>query len=187
MRICPNCTTPVAELEKAGNKNLILDVTASTIKETFANAVLVRRSAIKDGDKTFGYPSIVNLGVLCNHDEHLETALAAMFVVKYGSIIVMDKVGYAEALPLYGLRQNIFTDPQKPMKVAPGIYPVNGAGPDDPCALTVDFALTYFLVSGELERSKVPVNLLITDASGMSVLTAWAARQVLLHLRQEVL
>ena len=165
----------VAELEKAGNKNLILDVTASTIKETFANAVLVRRSAIKDGDKTFGYPSIVNLGVLCNHDEHLETALAAMFVVKYGSIIVMDKVGYAEALPLYGLRQNIFTDPQKPMKVAPGIYPVNGAGPDDPCALTVDFALTYFLVSGELERSKIPVNLLITDASGMSVLTAWAA------------
>ena len=165
----------VAELEKAGNKNLILDVTASTIKETFANAVLVRRSAIKDGDKTFGYPSIVNLGILCNHDEHLETALAAMFVVKYGSIIVMDKVGYAEALPLYGLRQNIFTDPQKPMKVAPGIYPINGAGPDDPCALTVDFALTYFLVSGELERSKIPVNLLITDASGMSVLTAWAA------------
>lgn len=165
----------VAALEKAGNKNLILDVTASTIKETFANAVLVRRTAIKDGDRTFGYPSIVNLGVLCNHDEHLETALAAMFVVKYGSIIVMDKVGYAEALPLYGLRQNIFTDPQKPMKVAPGIYPINGAGPDDPCALTVDFALTYFLVSGELERSKVPVNLLITDASGMSVLTAWAA------------
>ena len=165
----------VAALEKAGNKNLILDVTAPTIKETFANAVLVRRTAIKDGDRTFGYPSIVNLGVLCNHDEHLETALAAMFVVKYGSIIVMDKVGYAEALPLYGLRQNIFTDPQKPMKVAPGIYPINGAGPDDPCALTVDFALTYFLVSGELERSKVPVNLLITDASGMSVLTAWAA------------
>ena len=165
----------VAELEKAGNKNLILDVTAETIKETFANAVLVRRTAIKDGDRTFGYPSIVNLGVLCNHDEHLETALAAMFVVKYGSIIVMDKVGYAEAQPLYGHREFVITDPQKPMKVAPGIYPINGAGPDDPCALTVDFALTYFLVSGELERSKVPVNLLITDASGMSVLTAWAA------------
>ena len=165
----------VAALEKAGNKNLILDVTAPTIKETFANAVLVRRTAIKDGDRTFGYPSIVNLGVLCDHNEHLETALASMFVVKYGSIIVMDKIGYAEALPLYGLRQNIFTDPQKPMKVAPGIYPINGAGPDDPCALTVDFALTYFLVSGELERSKIPVNLLITDASGMSVLTAWAA------------
>lgn len=165
----------IAKLEAAGNKNLIIDVTGKTVKETFANTVLVRRTALKDGDRTFGYPSIVNLGVLCNHDEHLETALAAMFVVKYGSIIVMDKVGYAEALPLYGLRQNIFTDPQKPMKVAPGIYPMNGATPDDPCMLTVDFALTYFLVSGEIERSNVPVNLLITDASGMSVLTAWAA------------
>ena len=79
------------------------------------------------------------------------------------------------ALALCGLRQNVYTDPQKPMKVAPGIYPLNGADENSPCSLTVDFALTYFLVSGELERSKIPVNLLITDASGMSVLTAWAA------------
>ena len=165
----------IAKLEAAGNKNLIIDVTGKTVKETFANTVLVRRTALKDGDRTFGYPSIVDLAKLAAGDEHLETALAAVFTLKYGSIIVMDKIGYAEALPLYGLRQNIFTDPQKPMKVAPGIYPMNGATPDDPCMLTVDFALTYFLVSGEIERSNVPVNLLITDASGMSVLTAWAA------------
>ena len=165
----------IAKLEAAGNKNLIIDVTGKTVKETFANTVLVRRTALKDGDRTFGYPSIVDLAKLAAGDEHLETALAAVFTLKYGSIIVMERLGYAEALPLYGLRQNVFTDPQKPMKVAPGIYPMNGATPDDPCMLTVDFALTYFLVSGELERSNVPVNLLITDASGMSVLTAWAA------------
>ena len=165
----------VAALEKLENKNLAIDVTGATIKETFANAVLVRRTALKDGDRTFGYPSLVNLAKLCHGDVHMETALAALFTMKYGSIVVMETMRYAEALPLYGLRQNVFTDPQKPMKVEPGIYPINGATPDDPCALTVDFALTYFLVSGELERSKVPVNLLITDASGMSVLTAWAA------------
>ena len=165
----------IAKLEAAGNKNLIIDVTGKTVKETFANTVLVRRTALKDGDRTFGYPSIVDLAKLAAGDEHLETALAAVFTLKYGSIIVMERIGYAEALPLYGLRQNGFTDPQKPMKGAPGIYPMNGATPDDPCMLTVDFALTYFLVSGEIERSNVPVNLLITDASGMSVLTAWAA------------
>ena len=165
----------VAALEKLENKNLVIDVTGATIKETFANAVLVRRTALKDGDRTFGYPSLVNLAKLCHGDVHMETALAALFTMKYGSIVVMETMRYAEALPLYGLRQNVFTDPQKPMKVEPGIYPINGATPDDSCALTVDFALTYFLVSGELERSKVPVNLLITDASGMSVLTAWAA------------
>ena len=165
----------VKKLEAAGNKNLVLDVTGKTAKETLANAVLVRRTAIKDGDRSFGYPSIVNLAKLCGGDMHLETAYAAMFTEKYASIIVLDNMTYAQALPLYGLRQNIFTDPQKPMKVESKIYPLNGADENSPCALTVDFALTYFLVSGELERSNEPVNLIITDASGMSVLTAWAA------------
>ena len=165
----------VKKLEGKGNKNLVLDVTGETAKETLKNAVLVRRTAIKDGDRTFGYPSIVNLAKVAKGDTRLQTALAALFVEKYGSIIVMSEMSYAQALPLYGLRQNIFTDPQKPMKVEAKIYPINGADENSPCALTVDFALTYFLVSGELERSGQPVNLIITDASGMSVLTAWAA------------
>ncbi len=165
----------VKNLEGKGNKNLVLDVTGKTAKETLANAVLVRRTAIKDGDRTMGYPSIVNLVKLAKGDDRLQTAYAAMFTEKYASIIVMSGMSYAQALPLYGLRQNIYTDPQKPMKVEAKIYPLNGADENSPCALTVDFALTYFLVSGELERSNQPVNLIITDASGMSVLTAWAA------------
>ena len=165
----------VKKLEGKGNKNLVLDVTGKTAKETLANAVLVRRTAIKDGDRSFGYPSIVNIARLAKGDDHLQTAYATLFTEKYGSILVMEHMTYAQALPLYGLRQNIFTDPQKPMKVESKIYPLNGADENAPCCLTVDFALTYFLVSGELERSNQPVNLLITDASGMSVLTAWAA------------
>ncbi len=165
----------VKNLEAKGNKNLVLDVTGKTAKETLANAVLVRRTAIKDGDRSFGYPSIVNLHKVAKGDERLQTAYASMFTEKYASIIVMSGMSYAQALPLYGLRQNIYTDPQKPMKVEAKIYPLNGADENSPCALTVDFALTYFLVSGELERSNQPVNLIITDASGMSVLTAWAA------------
>ena len=165
----------VKHLEALGNKNLILDVTGKDARETFANAVLVRRSALKDGERSLGYPSIVNTARVARGKPSLQTALAAAFTLRYGSVIVMEQMSYAQALPLYGLRQNIFTDPQKPMKVTPGIYPMNGATPDDPCLMTVDFALTYFLVSGEIERSGVPVNLLITDASGMSVLTAWAA------------
>ena len=165
----------VKNLEGKGNKNLVLDVTGKTAKETLANAVLVRRTAIKDGDRSFGYPSIVNLTKIAKGDDRLQTAYASMFTEKYASIIVMGGMSYAQALPLYGLRQNIFTDPQKPMKVESKIYPLNGADENSPCVLTVDFALTYFLVSGELERSNQPVNLIITDASGMSVLTAWAA------------
>ena len=165
----------IKALEGKGNKNLIVDCTGKDAKETFANAVLVRRGNLKDQDRTLGYPSIVNLAKIAEGDVHMQTALAAAFTLRYGSVIVMESMSYAEALALYGLRQNIFTDPQKPMKVEPGIYALNGADENSVCSLTVDFALTYFLVSGEYERSKCPVNLLITDASGMSVLTAWAA------------
>lgn len=165
----------VEKLEGLGNKNLVIDVTGADVKETFKNAVQIRKAAIKDGDRAFGYPSIVNLHKIAAGDLHKQAALLSLFTMKYGSVIVAEHIGYAEALPLYGLRQNLFTDPQKPMKVEPGVYPLNGADENSVCLTTVDFALTYFLVSGELERSGVPVNLIINDAGGLSVLTSWAA------------
>ena len=165
----------VEKLEGLGNKNLVIDVTGADVKETFKNAVQIRKAAIKDGDRTFGYPSIVNLHKIAAGDLHKQAALLSLFTMKYGSVIVAEHIGYAEALPLYGLRQNLFTDPQKPMKVEPGVYPLNGADENSVCLTTVDFALTYFLVSGELDRSGVPVNLIINDAGGLSVLTSWAA------------
>ncbi len=165
----------VSALEALGNKNLILDAGIASIKDAFANTVKIRRAAIKNNDRPFGYPSLVNLAKIARGDSHMQAALAALFVSRYGSVIVMDEMDYAKALPLYGLRQNLFTDPQKPMRVEPGIYPLNGAGENDFCSVTVDFALTYFVVSGEIERSGVPVNMIISDAGGYSVLTAWAA------------
>ena len=165
----------VAKIEALGNKNLILDVGTASVKAAFEGAVQIRRAALLNKDRTFGYPTIVNVARLAAGDEAFETALASLFTMKYGSIVVLSDMTYAKSLALHGLRQNVFTDPQKPMKVEPGIYPLNKADADAPCCLTVDFALTYFVVSGELERSGVPCNLLISDAGGYSVLTAWAA------------
>lgn len=165
----------VAAIEKLGNKNLVLNVGTASIKDAFATTVQIRRAALKNTDRTFGYPSIVNVAKLAPGDATMQAALASLFTVKYGSIIVMEGMNYAQALPLYGLRQNVFTDPQKPMKVEPGIYALNGGDENSVCLTTVDFALTYFVVSGELERSGVPCNLIISDAGGLSVLTAWAA------------
>ena len=165
----------VSKLEAGGNKNLILNLPSTSIKEAFSSAVLIRRAALKNNDRVFGYPSMVNVAALAPGDQAMQAALASLFTLRYGSIIVMEGMSYAQALPLYGLRQNIFTDPQKPMRVEPGVYPINGADENSLCITTVDFALTYFVVSGEVERSGVPVNILISDAGGYSVLTAWAA------------
>ncbi len=165
----------MAALEKLGNKSMVFDVGTKSVKEAYQTAVQFRKAAIKDSDRTCGYPSLVRVDCLADGDKYLQSALLSLFTVKYGSIVVLDQMTYAEANPVYGLRQNLFTDPQKPMTVEPGIYPINGADENSICATTVDFALTYFLVSGELERSGVPVNLIISDAGGYSVLTSWAA------------
>lgn len=162
-------------VQKAGYKELILDVTGESIKDTYTNAVQVRRIALKEQDRTFGYPSIVFANKLAKGDDNMEIALSSAFTVKYGSIIVIDDISYAKALPLYALRQNLFTDPQKPMRVETKIYPINNPDENSPVLVTVDFALTYFVVTGELERSKVPCWLVIPDAGGYSVLTSWAA------------
>lgn len=164
----------VEEIEKS-YKNLILNVGETSIKEAFANAVDIRTAAIKGNDRTFGYPSVVFTNKLAAGNINMQIALASVFVQRFGSIIVMEEMDYNAALPLFGLRQNIFTDPQKPMRVEPKVYEFNKPTGNDPVLVTVDFALSYFVVAGEIERSKVPAYLAIPDAGGYSVLTAWAA------------
>ncbi|MBC5997485.1 acetyl-CoA decarbonylase/synthase complex subunit gamma [Romboutsia ilealis] len=165
----------VETIQAAGYKELILDVTGENIKDTYTNAVQVRRISLKEQDRTFGYPSIVFANKLSNDNPMMEVALSSVFTIKYGSIIVLDDINYSKALPLFALRQNIYTDPQRPMRVEPKIYPINNPDENSPVLVTVDFALTYFIVSGDIERSKVPCWLVIPDAGGYSVLTSWAA------------
>lgn len=165
----------VEEIHKAGYKELILDPGSSSIKEAFQNTVQIRRINLDGQDRVFGYPSVIFANKLANNDKFMEVALSTLFTMKYGSIIVLDDMDYARALPLFALRQNIFTDPQRPMRVEPNVYPINNPDDNSPVMVTVDFALTYFIVSGEVERSKVPVWMLIPDAGGYSVLTSWAA------------
>ncbi|HCX65208.1 MAG TPA: acetyl-CoA synthase subunit gamma [Eubacteriaceae bacterium] len=160
---------------KAGVKELILNTTTDALDTTFEQTVEVRRTAIAGEDRTFGYPSIVFANELSDGDAYLETAVASSYVTRYASIIVFDDITYPTALPFFGLRQNIYTDPQKPMRVEPKIYEFANPTEESPVLLTVDFALTYFVVSGEVERSKKPAWLLIPDAGGYSVLTSWAA------------
>ncbi|MCI1946186.1 acetyl-CoA decarbonylase/synthase complex subunit gamma [Clostridium luticellarii] len=165
----------VEEIQKLGYKNLVLDPGSKSVKQTFENAVQIRRINLQGQDRVFGYPSILFLNELANGDKFQEVTLSTLFTMKYGSILVLSDMDYVRALPLYGIRQNIFTDPQKPMRVEVGVYGINNPDDNSPVMCTVDFALTYFIVSGEIERSKMPVWMVIPDAGGYSVLTSWAA------------
>ncbi len=157
-----------------GLKDLVIDTGAREVKQALADQVAVRRSALKEGNRSVGFPTI---SFPCEMASNLdmETLIAALYVSKYGGIVVMSDLTTETMFPLMLERLNIYTDPQRPMTVTEGIFEIGNPNENSPVLVTTNFALTYFIVSGEIEASKVPAWLLIKDSEGLSVLTAWAA------------
>ena len=123
--------------------------------------------------KPLGYPILAK--VMDNKDSFIEGAKAAIAIAKYASIVVLSNIEKWKMLNLMTLRQNIYTDPQVPMRVEQKIYKIGNPDENSPLLITTNFALTYFIVSGEIESSNVPSWLAVMDVEGQSVLTAWAA------------
>lgn len=158
--------------KKAGVSNLILNLVSANIGDQFQNNTILRRSALKQNYKPFGYPLFAYIDGK-NKNEILSNA--CMQLCKYGSIIVLPEYDTAMLYTLLTLRQNIYTDPQKPIQVDPKVYPIGDPTPESPVFVTTNFSLTYFMVSGEIENSGISAHLVIADTEGQSVLTAWAA------------
>jgi acetyl-CoA decarbonylase/synthase complex subunit gamma len=162
------------KIKGAGVEDMVLDLGAQGLLETLQGLTHLRRLALKKNFRPLGYPIITFPGDGAE-DELDEAILAAEHVCKYAGFVVLDQFDPALAYPLLTLRLNIYTDPQKPIQVSPGLYEIGTPGPDSVLMVTTNFSLTYFSVAGEIEGSGRPGWLLITDAEGMSVLTAWAA------------
>ncbi len=158
----------------AGLKDLVLDTGARTVKAVFEDQVVMRRASIKHRYKPLGFPSIC-FPCEMTGDPMAEALISSVLVAKYAGIVVLSDLQGDTLFPLLLERLNIFTDPQRPMVVQEDIYPINGPDEKSPVLITCNFSLTYFIVSGEVEGSKVPSWLLIKDTEGLSVLTAWAA------------
>ena len=161
-----------AKLAGMGVQDLVLELPAENPAAALQYNTVIRKMALKASHQPLGYPI---LNVVTARDLPSLVADASTLLLKYASILVVDTLQYQALLPLMMLRQNIYTDPQKPIQVEPKVYPIGEAGTNSPVLVTTNFSLTYFLVSGEIENSGVPVHLAIVECEGMSVLTAWAA------------
>ena len=161
----------LADARGAGATSLVADPSPETPREAVSFATSLRRLAILSRNRDLAYPSAFDLGGGFP-DPFLA---AALLVAKYGSLLVLDSADPADLLPLLTLRQNLFTDPQRPIQVEAGVYPIGAPSESSPVLITTNFSLTYFTVRGDAEAAKVPAHLLIADVDGMSVLTAWAA------------
>ena len=174
----PDGLTPLANLAEnvkgVGVEDIVLDPGTRSMADSLAAFTQIRRLALTKDFRPLGYPIIAFPGEGVESPEE-EAIQAAQYITKYGGFIVLDHFDPAVAYILLTLRLNIYTDPQKPIQVSPGIYEIGDPGPNSPLLVTTNFSLTYFSVAGELDGSGVPSWLLITDSEGMSVLTAWAA------------
>jgi len=154
------------KIKARGVEDLVLGLSVSGMSAWLNLSTQIRRLALKKNFKPLGYPLIA---FPKNQSE------AAQAITKYAGFVVLDQFTSASAYALLVLRQNIYTDPQKPIQVQPGIYEINNPKPDSLVLVTTNFSITYFSVANEVEGSGLPAWLVVCDAEGMSVLTAWAA------------
>ena len=162
------------KLTEAGIKDIVLDSGSRTMRRAFEDQIFIRSTALVKKFRPLGFPTIVFPGEMTD-DAMKEAVIASIFVAKYGGIIVFSDF-YGESLfPLLVERLNIYTDPQRPLMTTEGIYEIGGPDENSPVLITTNFSLTYFIVSGEIESSRIPAYLLVMNTDGLSVMTAWAA------------
>jgi acetyl-CoA decarbonylase/synthase complex subunit gamma len=157
-------------VQAKGVEDMVLDLGGKNMSEWLTRSTQVRKLAIKSNLRALGYPVIA---FPCDAKD--EGVAAAQAISKYAGFVVLSEFKPELLYPLLVLRENIYTDPQKPIQVQPGIYEINSPKPDSPVLVTTNFSITYFSVANEVEGSGLPAWLVVTDAEGMSVLTAWAA------------
>ena len=162
------------KLTQAGLKNIVIDSGSRASRQALEDQIIIRSAALNKKFRPLGFPTIT-FPCEMTDDPMKEALIASMFVAKYGGIIVLSDF-YGESLfPLLVERLNIFTDPQRPLATKEGIYEIGSPKDGSPVLITTNFSLTYFLISGYLETSRVPSWLLVKDTEGLSVMTAWAA------------
>lgn len=161
------------QLSQMGLKDIVIDSGARSTKKAFEDQIFIRRGALGK-IRSLGYPTIM-LPCEMTDDPMKEALIASMFIAKYAGILVMSDFQGHSLFPLLVERLNIYTDPQKPLATKEGIYEIGSPNENSPVLVTSNFSLTYFIVSGEIENSKVPTYLLVKDTEGLSVMTAWAA------------
>ncbi|MFC1970533.1 acetyl-CoA decarbonylase/synthase complex subunit gamma [Chloroflexota bacterium] len=162
------------KLNAAGIKNIIMDSGARTVRQALDDQIIIRSAALNKKFRPLGYPTIA-LPCEMTDNPMKEAIIASIFIAKYADIIILSDFQGESLFPLLVERLNIYTDPQRPLATKQGIYELNNPNENSPFMVTSNFSLTYFIVSGEIENSKVPSYLYVKDTEGLSVMTSWAA------------
>lgn len=172
-----------------GVEDLMLDpgtFPSDGLADALNNFTMLRRAACKKGDELCGFPLIgVPMAVWMEKGEApeeiakwREAYLASLLIVRFADIIILHSVDGWSLLPNVILRQNIYTDPRKPVAVEPGLKVFGTPDENSPVMFTTNFALTYYTVASDIESAKVNAYLLVVDTEGIAVDSAVAGRKL---------
>lgn len=162
------------EISRQGVEEIVLDPGFETLRGSLNDLTQIRRLSLKRNYRPFGFPAIM---FIRNTDKSQMVIDSCTLIAKYAGVIVLDSIDEDVLLPIVTMRQNIFTDPQKPVTVEPKLYKFGSPDKNSPIMVTTNFSLTYYTVAPEIEAGGHSAYLLVTDSEGMSVLTAWAAEK----------
>lgn len=154
-----------------GVKELVINPGSTELPMLLSDITQIRRLALKKTFRSLGFPIIV----FAPEDIYQSVLFGSTFIAKYAGIVVMPEASLWQGLVLATIRQNIYTDPQKPIQIESKLYSIGETTDQSPVLVTTNFSLTYFTVEPEIEASKVPTYIMVVNTEGMSVLTAFAA------------
>jgi len=155
-----------------GVTDLVLDSGARGLQATLGDLTQIRRLSLRRQFRPLGYPA---MAFVTAQDPIDQVSEGTAYICKYAGRVVIGDLEEWQALALVTARQNIYTDPQKPIQIEPGVRAVGSPDASSPVLITTNFSLTYFTVEADTEASHSPAWILIVDTEGQSVLTAWAA------------
>jgi acetyl-CoA decarbonylase/synthase, CODH/ACS complex subunit gamma len=189
----PNDLTSLVSLAKTliayGVTDIVLDpgtFPAEGISDTINNFTMLRRAATKGGEELAGLP-LLGVPMVAWTDkgdtaEDLikwrESYIASMLVVRYADVLIMHGNDGWSLLPITVLRQNIYTDPRKPVAVAPGLKVFGTPDENSPVLFTSNFALTYYTVASDIESNKVNAYLIVVETEGSAIDSGVAGRKL---------
>ncbi len=159
------------KVKALGVNDIVIDYKGNGVKDILQGLTKIRRLALKKNFRALGFPTITFMD---NGDPYQEIIHASTFMAKYVGIVVLSSYEPWQVMPLLTVRENIYTDPQKPVQVKSQLYEVGQVNENSPVMFTTNFSLTYYTVEGEVESSRIPSYILAVDTEGTSVLTAYS-------------
>ena len=178
----------VKTMNEYGVEDLVLDpgtATSEGLGDTINNFTMIRRAACTLGDELLAYPTIATPIVAWTEPASSSTVnawneayVASMLVTRYADVMIMHSTEGWTLLPITVLRQNIYTDPRKPVAVKAGLRTIGTPDENSPVLMTSNFALTYYTVAQDMESSGTDGYLIVVDSEGTAIDSGVAGRKL---------